>query len=161
MIQPIDSLSQFSRCEMQRRLDRRCDVALEAMQERPLRRKLPVQPHRDPPHPGKRLLLVARVSDQHPLLDSIEVVGEAVGIALDGFDHVLDDRLEQLGDCSDLAAAAQRPAGRLKRVQAVAAAADEELLRHGEMQEADFIDRAAKSADEIGEDSIDASRMGM
>jgi len=29
------------------------------------------------------------------------------------------------------------------------------------MQEADFIDRAAKSADEIGEDSIDASRMGM
>ena len=57
----------------------------------------------------------------------------------------------------DLAAGAQRPARRLERIQTLPASADEEFLGHGEMQETDLIGRAAKPADEIGEDAIDAS----
>ena len=128
------------------------------MDQRALRRQLPVQPHGDLANPGKRLMLVARLGDQHPLLDLVEILGKAVGIALDGFDHVLDDRLQQRSGRGDLAAGAQRPARRLERIQTLPAAADEEFLGHGEMQEADLIGDAAKPADEIGEHAIDASR---
>jgi hypothetical protein len=40
-------------------------------------------------------------------------------------------------------------------------AADEKLLVHSEMQEADFIGHAAESTDEIGKHAVDASTMGM
>ena len=161
MIEPIEPLRQFGGGELQCVLPRPFHLALEAMDQRALRRQLPMQPHRQLANPGKGLMLIACRSDQHPLLDLVEIFGEAVGIALDGFDHVLDDGLQQRGGGGDLAAGAQRPARRLERVQTLPASADEELLGHGEMQEADLIGRAAKPADEIGEDAIDASSIRM
>ncbi len=59
------------------------------------------------------------------------------------------------------ATGAQRPAGRLERVQTLPAAADEEFLGHGEMQEADLIGDAGKPINEIGEHAIDTSAVGV
>ena len=106
-------------------------------------------------------MLLARRGNQHPLLDPVEILGEAVRVAFHRFDHVLDDRLEQGGGRADLAAGAQRSAHRFQRVQALPAPADEQRLGHGEMQKAAFIGDAAQAADEIGEHAIDAASVGM
>jgi hypothetical protein len=74
---------------------------------------------------------------------------------------MLDDRLQKRGDRGDLAAPAQRLAGRFGGVQHGTPAANQQRLGHGEMEKANLIGGAVQPADEVGEDAVDASVIGM
>ena len=120
-----------------------------------------MQPDRRAPNVAQRNALVARLAGQDFLLDLVERAGQALGIVVDGVDHVLDQGRQQGRHRWDLAPLAQRLACRAHRVHRLTPIADQQSLGHGEMNEAERLVGLVAAADQIGEHAIDAAFLDM
>ena len=75
----------------------------------------------------------------------VDLLAELVGHPVQRVGDLVDDLFEEMGDIVDAIAAFEHAPRRIRRAQRLMAAADQQMLGHGEAQERGLLRRASMS----------------
>ena len=157
VIQPVQPLGELTGPNAQpgRKVIR--VLLIETMEQHAQAGELAVQPDAGPAQPAQgaahfRLGVVGK----NPLFDAVDLLAELVGHPIKRVGDLVDDLLQQMRDVVDAIASFEHAARGVGRAQRLVAAADQQVLGHGEAQEGGLFRRGIDVTDEIREYAVDA-----